>query len=280
MIATQQKKLPFVIFQIKGGLYAVASKNVREIVRMPQVTVVPNAPPEVRGVINLRGKIIKLIDLRVKLGLPPLRAELDALIQLLRDREQDHRNWLVELEACVRERRRFGMARDPHKCKFGLWYDQFKTEDKLLRMTLPSMDAPHKAIHATADVALSRAESGDVDGALGLIASRRNHELGSLVKLFEESRRALVGALCEVAVVLSCGKDLFAFSADLVEAAEHIPEDGIEPMPRLLADLNGGLHCRVGKRPKTNQIILILSDEFFSNSVASPATRQRCAALV
>ncbi len=231
MIATKQNKLPFVIFQVKAGLYAITSENVREIVVIPQVTTVPNAPPGVRGVINLRGKIIKLIDLRVKLGLPPLRTELDALIQLLREREQDHRDWLTELEACVRERRHFAMARDAHKCKFGLWYDQYKTEDRLLRMTLPSMDAPHKAIHATADEALSRAESGDVDGALGLISTRRDHELGALIKLFEESRRILVERHREVAVVLSHGKDLLAFSADLVEAAEHLPEDCLEPMP-------------------------------------------------
>ena len=128
MIAAQHSKLPFVIFQIKGDSYAIASANVREIITMPQVTGIPNTPPQVRGVINLRGRIIKLIDLRVQLGLPPLRAEMDALIQLLRDREQDHRNWLAELESCVRERRPFGMARDPHKCKFGLWYDRFSTE--------------------------------------------------------------------------------------------------------------------------------------------------------
>jgi purine-binding chemotaxis protein CheW len=242
------------------------------------VTAVPNTPPEVRGVINLRGKIIELMDLRVKLGLPPLRAEVDGLIQLLREREQDHRDWLAELEACVRERRPFGKARDPHKCKFGMWYDQFKTEDRLLRMTLPSMDAPHKAIHATADVALRQAEGGDVDGALGLIAERRSHELGALIMLFEESRRILVAGNREVAVVLSSGKDLMAFSADLVEAAEHIPEDRIEPMPAVLAELNGGLNCRVGKRPKTNQTILLLGHEFFFNSAAGATAQPRRAA--
>ena len=191
MTMRRRERLPYLLFQVKGGLFAAGSEMVREIVRMPQITGVPNAPPEIRGVINLRGKVIKTIDLRAKLGLPPLKVELDALIQLLRDREQDHRNWLAELEACVRERRPFGMARDPHKCKFGLWYDQFKMQDGLLGMTLPSMDAPHKIIHATADEALRRAESGDTEGALALIAARRNQELADLIRLLEESRRVL-----------------------------------------------------------------------------------------
>ena len=102
MIHTSPNKLPFVIFQVKEGLYAVGSQNVREIVMLPKVVEVPNLPPEIRGVINLRGKVMPLIDLRVKLGLPSAKAELDELVQLLHDREKDHHNWLKELESCVR----------------------------------------------------------------------------------------------------------------------------------------------------------------------------------
>jgi len=265
MATPHQTKLPFVLFQLKGVLYAVACKNVREIIVLPKVTGVPCAPPDVRGVINLRGKIIQLMDLRVRLGMPPLRTETETLIQLLHDREKDHRNWLAELEACVREGRPFAMARDPHRCKFGLWYDQFKTEDRLLRMTLPSMDEPHKKIHATADQALDLAEKGQRDKALELINARRNHELASLIKLFEESRRTLVDGNREAAVVLVRRNDFLAFSADLVEAVEHIPEESIAPMPPALAGLNPGLQCRVGKRAKTNETILMLNDDFFSS---------------
>ena len=262
MSTTQYKTAPFVLFQLKGRLFAIDSEIVREIVAMPQVTRVANTPPEVRGVMNLRGNLIRTIDLRVKLGFPPLQKELQALVQLLRDREQDHRNWLAELEACVRERRPFGMARDPHKCKFGLWYDQFRTDDKLLQMTLPSMDQPHKAIHATADEALRLAEKGDSKAALELISARREHELAGLVRLFDESRRLLVEKHREVAVVLFRGKDRLAFSADGVEGVEGIPDEGIEPMPPALDCLGGGAGCRIGKRLKTSQTVLILSAEF------------------
>lgn len=45
-------QLPFVLFQIQGGLYAVSAENVREIVQLPPVSIVPDLPPEIRGVIN------------------------------------------------------------------------------------------------------------------------------------------------------------------------------------------------------------------------------------
>lgn len=261
MTVVRQRRLPFVVFELMGNLYAIACRNVSAIIATPEVTGIPEVPPEIRGVIKVRGKIIKLVDLRVKLGMPPRQTELDALVQLLRDREQDHRNWLAELEACVREHRPFKLARDPHQCKFGKWYDGYRAKDQLLGMVLPSMDAPHKAIHATANEVLRLAEAGDEAGALELIESRRNQELKGLIKLFAEARSILQEGHREVAIILAHGNDQVAFAADRVEAAEHIPEENIEPMPCTLQELSGGFNCRVARRPKTNQTILLLDED-------------------
>jgi chemotaxis signal transduction protein len=261
MNAESSPNLPFVLFQVKEGLYAVSSKNVREIVMLPKVVGVPNLPPEIRGVINLRGKVMQLIDLRVKLGLPSAKTELDGLIQMLHEREQDHQRWLTELEGCVRENRPFQLARDPHVCKFGLWYDRYQTDNSLLKMTLKKMNEPHVIIHATADEALRMAGMGDQAGALELLASRRSHELAEVSKLFEEARRILRENHRELAVVLDRGDRRFAISIDVMEAVERIPEENIEPMPASMAEQNTRSQWRVGRRIKTNQTILLLDED-------------------
>ena len=260
--ATSSSTLPFVLFLVKEGLYAVGAQNVREIVMMPKVVGLPNVPSEIRGVINLRGKVMPLLDLRVKLGLPSAKSELDALIQLLHDREQDHQNWLTELEACVREQRPFKMARDPHACKFGLWYDNYQTNSSLLKMALQKMDAPHQIIHASAAEVMQKAESGDLDGARELLAARRNGELAELSELFEEARRILREHHRELAMVLVRGEKRFAISIDLVEAVERIAEENIEPMSAALAGSGEKNEWRVGKRNKTSQTILLLDEDY------------------
>ena len=261
-------KLPFVLFQVKDGLYGVSSENVREIVMLPKVVGVPNLPPEIRGVINLRGKVMQLIDLRVKLGLPSAKTELDELIQLLHDREQDHHNWLTELESCVRENRPFKMARDPHACKFGVWYDKYQTDNSLLKMALKKMDKPHQIIHAAAAEALQQAERGDAKGAMEMLAARRKGELSELSKLFEESRRLLQEHHRELAVVLGLGEKRFAISIDVMEAVERIPEESIEPMSTGMTGQNEALQWRIGKRVKTNQTILLLDEDFLFSAGA------------
>ncbi len=267
-MTARHNHLPFVIFQVRETLYAISARNVREIVIMPPVIAVPQAPPTVRGVINLRGKVIKLIDLRIKLGFAALSEELATLNQMLIEREQDHRNWLSELETAVREHRPFSLARDPHQCKFGQWYDHFTTHNNELQMILRGMDAPHQAIHATANLVLQRAEGGDVPGALAEIENRRSHELAGLARQFAELRRVLAESRREIAIVLSQGSKCVAFSTDQIESAEQIPETNIEPMPDSLAALRPNLACRIGQRAKTRETVMIFDDEFFFQDVA------------
>ena len=57
-------------FFIAGEEYAVAILRVREIIQYDTVTKVPKTPSWVRGVINLRGSVVPVVDLAVKFGLP------------------------------------------------------------------------------------------------------------------------------------------------------------------------------------------------------------------
>lgn len=60
----------YLTFRLAEEEYGVAILKIREIIGMMQITGVPKAPAYIRGVVNLRGKIIPVIDLRRKFGLP------------------------------------------------------------------------------------------------------------------------------------------------------------------------------------------------------------------
>ena len=59
-----------VVFELAAELYGVEIARVHEIIRLPAVTRVPRAPAFVEGIINLRGKVIPVVDLRRRFGLP------------------------------------------------------------------------------------------------------------------------------------------------------------------------------------------------------------------
>jgi purine-binding chemotaxis protein CheW len=63
-----EKELQVVGFRIGEETFGVRIGSVREIVRVPEITAVPNASETIEGVINLRGKIIPVMDLRKRFG--------------------------------------------------------------------------------------------------------------------------------------------------------------------------------------------------------------------
>jgi purine-binding chemotaxis protein CheW len=62
------KDLHLVGFRVGRETFGVPIHLVHEIVRVPDVTAVPEAPDYIEGVINLRGKIVSVIDLRKRFG--------------------------------------------------------------------------------------------------------------------------------------------------------------------------------------------------------------------
>lgn len=59
----------YLTFRLSDQEYGVEILKVREIIGLMDITIVPRTPNFIRGVINLRGKIIPVIDLRVKFGM-------------------------------------------------------------------------------------------------------------------------------------------------------------------------------------------------------------------
>lgn len=89
----EQKKdkvdlLQLVSFKIGNEEFGVDILNVQEINRMTQITKVPNSPDFVEGVINLRGKIIPVIDLRLRIGVAKKDADKNTRIVVVEIQEK------------------------------------------------------------------------------------------------------------------------------------------------------------------------------------------------
>jgi purine-binding chemotaxis protein CheW len=75
-------------FFLSGEEYGVDVRLVQEIIRVSEVTPIPRAPEFVKGVINLRGRIIPVVDLKRKLGLGAVEESRQARIVVVKIRER------------------------------------------------------------------------------------------------------------------------------------------------------------------------------------------------
>ncbi|HIH69109.1 chemotaxis protein CheW [Methermicoccus shengliensis] len=69
-----------IVFNLGDERYGVDISQVREIIRPTQITRIPNAPDFVEGVINLRGQITTIINLRKRFGMQPKEIDNDTRI--------------------------------------------------------------------------------------------------------------------------------------------------------------------------------------------------------
>jgi purine-binding chemotaxis protein CheW len=80
MKAQTEEIIQLVSFTIGQEEFGLDIQSIQEINRMVEITRVPNSPEFVSGVINLRGKVIPIIDLRKRFGFPPKESDRNTRI--------------------------------------------------------------------------------------------------------------------------------------------------------------------------------------------------------
>jgi purine-binding chemotaxis protein CheW len=75
-------------FFVRDALCGLDAAGIQEVIRLGPVTPVCYAPEEVLGIVNLRGKIVTIVDLGLRLGFPKAMAGGDSRIFIIEDRNE------------------------------------------------------------------------------------------------------------------------------------------------------------------------------------------------
>ena len=73
----------YITFRLGDELFAINVAQVREVLDLTPITKMPLAPPCMRGVVNVRGSAVPVVDLRVRFDLPPLPETVNTRILVL-----------------------------------------------------------------------------------------------------------------------------------------------------------------------------------------------------
>lgn len=218
------------VFTAATQPYALGSHDLLQILDVPAATPLPLAPPHIRGVIDVQGANLPLVDLRILLGLPSLQQEIADLVRTLAARRQDHVNWLTKLKDAVSSNSEVTVQTDPHKCNFGIWYDRYESSSATFTTYLKRFDKPHQAIHRIAIEAKELMTRGRMDAARALVHETENTVLQGLLALFDGFEARLRRHTHEYAVVLRREGQAFALVVDnlvvfdiFAETARELP---------------------------------------------------------
>lgn len=81
----------YLSFKLENEYFAIPVMKVLEILEVPKITKVPQAPAFMKGVINLRGAVLPVIDTRIKFGMNPTQFNINTSILVLSVQEGDDR---------------------------------------------------------------------------------------------------------------------------------------------------------------------------------------------
>ncbi len=87
----------FLTFSLANEEYGIGIMKIKEIIGMMPVTVLPQTPEYVKGVINLRGKVIPIIDLRLKFSLEPAEPTERTCIVVIETEDKEQNQIMVGL---------------------------------------------------------------------------------------------------------------------------------------------------------------------------------------
>ncbi len=188
-------------FQLAEYTFAVNIGMVRELLSEKDLTITrpPQAEHGIGGVARVRDDVVPVVDLRPLLGFRSMHEETNEIVQMLSDREQDHINWLTELESSVKEERPFTLQVNPNLCAFGKWYNslignqsrlnEFTNGDLTLTEVIERFNQPHQRIHRIAQRVTDLVEKGDVKQAMSIIEECHDTDLKLMIDLFGRCRQ-------------------------------------------------------------------------------------------
>lgn len=88
-------KVKLVTMRIQGQLFGIPVDKVQDVLRAQKVARVPLAPPEIFGSINLRGRIVTVLNMRKRLGLPPREDDAASMFVVV-EHQNEHYSLMVD----------------------------------------------------------------------------------------------------------------------------------------------------------------------------------------
>ncbi len=193
-----QKKQVFTFF-IEDMMFGL---NVDYVLMLGQdVDSVQKVPVEERGlkgVIKYQGIVVPVLDFAHRVGVTSGIDTKLAIINELRDYEQEFNDWVSALDNAVKTGNEFVYSTELKDCKFSQWRKQFQTRDETLMDMLALFDTTQQALYESADRILTMRDSGNTDEANELLRRERGACIQRMKTLFSRVIEHLQGAMRQV----------------------------------------------------------------------------------
>lgn len=269
-VVSNLEDYPWVIFRLQKQRFAFNSKYVESINLIEQEIVpIPNSKNWVKGLMKYRDNVIKVIDLREKLGIISAMDEKNQFEEMMNQRKEDHIKWVDILEDSIKQKKKFPLTTDPHKCAFGRWYDSYQSDNYRVNHELSKINDPHVKLHETAIIAENLANQYQGQELElkqeELMRNLRNTHMSSVLKLIDNAKNVMLENFKGMIINLEVNDQLIGLIIDDIIAVSQLSNIDFNQEN---SAWNSEHVYAIGQYGKEKQLIMLMDFESFAEDLA------------
>lgn len=245
-----------VTFSIAQEEYAFNIEKVREILRVSEITAVPNVPSYVKGLFTIRNQLMPVLDLRSMLGVSNLASERCVVIEGI---VEEIKKWGESLSDSLITGGHFPHTTDTKGSSFIKWLDGYDTSSSEIQAILKRLRKEINALYSMAAVVL--AEAGGKDGGEMVYKKEISPLMEDILKTFNELRGSMEANITADQRIIVVGTDStnIGYLVDSVNEVMRIPHSVIDATPALATSENRELRG-VAKLDEGKRLIMIMNE--------------------
>lgn len=246
-----------VSFKVAGDEYAFDIDKVSEIIKIREITAVPNVPDYVKGLFTIRNHLLPIIDLRGLLGLPSLLSERYEVIDKAVRKEQE---WVENLRHVLEAGAHFTGNLNPKETPFGIWVEGYKTSGIEIETLIKRLKKNRLALYNSASETLTQRRISKEKG-LSFFEETVPPLLKVVIDIMAEFKNALEQHLLEDqrALVVESGQMTIGYLVDWVDEVIRIPKSVIDETPGVASSDQKEVKA-VAKLDNGERLIMIMDE--------------------
>ena len=246
-----------VTFKMANEEYAFGIESVREILRVNNITHVPNVPPYVKGLFTIRNQLMPVLELRTLLGMSDLTQEHAKEIDLL---NTDLCKWREELKHCIESDTQFNGVKNLRESPYGKWSDNYNSSNAEIVAIMKNLKNYFLALYRKADEILILRKS-DRENALKIVESEISPVVQTVMDLFQTLKRVIAAHTTEDQRVMVVESESMSvgYLVDMVNEVVRIPKSIIDQTPEMAKSDRKELRG-IAKLKKGERLIMIINE--------------------
>jgi purine-binding chemotaxis protein CheW len=246
-----------VVFRLGEEEYAMSIASVREILKVDEITAVPNVPDYVRGIQNVRGLILPIIDMRLLVSMENREKSEKSLVQRLM---KGHTEWVENLSNAVYQGKPFTKSTDPTHCALARLLEYQRLHDPLFKELYQKIKTPHDNLHHSAVEILNRLKKNKEE-AVELFESGTMSDLKTVMGLLQHLEEGLnIRAAREQRIlVIEIRRVTLGILVDHVIEVARLPKNIIDTTPAVISSYGKEIKG-IAKLDNGSRLIMLLDE--------------------